>query len=255
MTRRIAHAAQIVAVILALALVPAALAGKPGSKPGSGGGGGCTRNSPGVSVDNTWAWGAWGSWGQPGQQLTYSVAVRNYDVGCSKSSFVITFSAPSGFSVTIPTNTISLNSYSSGYLSAYVTSPSAGADGDFPLTVTVARAGTAGPTGSSTTYYKVYSSDTAAPTLFWPSPGDEETLSGSSYNVMVSSTDDHAVKKIDVYIDGIFRSTTLCDGISYTCQAVYNWSLSGVHGSHTATFKSYDRMGNVGVLTTTFTVS
>jgi hypothetical protein len=76
MTRRIAHAAQIVAVILALALVPAALAGKPGSKPGGGGGGGCTRNSPGVSVDNTWAWGAWGSWGQPGQQLTYSVAVR-----------------------------------------------------------------------------------------------------------------------------------------------------------------------------------
>jgi Bacterial Ig domain/NPCBM-associated, NEW3 domain of alpha-galactosidase len=254
MTRRIAHAAQIVAVVLPLALVPAALAGKPGSKPGGGGGGGCTRNSPGVSVDNTWAWGAWGSWGQPGQQLTYSVAVRNYDVGCSKSSFVVTVSAPSGFSVTLPTDTISLNAESTGYLHAYVTSPSGAADGDYPLTVTVARAVTSSPTGSFATYYKLYSTDTTAPTLFWPSPGDGETLSGSSYNVMVSSSDDHAVKNIDIYIDGSYKATTLCDDISYTCQAVYKWSLSGVHGTHTATFKSYDWMGNVGALTTTFSV-
>jgi hypothetical protein len=251
MTRRIAHAAQFVTVVLALAFVPAAVAGKPAN----GGHGGCTRGAPGVSVDNTWAWAAWGSWGQPGQQLTYAVNVRNYDVGCSKSSFVITFSAPSGFSVTIPTNTISLNAYSSGYLYAYVTPPSESADGDYPLTVAVARAGTTSPTGSSTTYYKIYSSDTAAPNLFWPSPGNGEALSGRAYNVMVSSVDDHAVKQIDIYIDGVYKTTGLCDGISYTCQAVYNWSLSGAHGTHAATFESYDWMGNAGVLSTTFTVN
>jgi hypothetical protein len=214
----------------------------------------CTQNAPGVSVDNNWAWSAPGSWGLPGQQLTYAIHVTNYDVGCSSSSFVLSLSAPGGFSVSLPANTITLNSSSSGYLWAYVTAPSAIADGDYPLTVAVQRSGSSSPSAAYTSYYKVYSSDTVAPTLFWPNPADGGTISGRSYNLTVSSSDDHAVKKIDLYIDNVYRATTACDDISYTCQIVYKWSLRGATGPHTATFKSYDWLGNVGVLTVAFTV-
>jgi uncharacterized membrane protein len=131
----------------------------------------CTRNAPAVAVDNNWQWGSTGSWGLPGQQLKYMIKVVNNDLGCSPSSFVIGLSAPSGFSVSIPTNTISLKPTTSGYLSAYVTSPSVIADGDYPLTATVTRAGSS-DSGSFTSYYKVYTSDTVAPTLYWPNPGD-----------------------------------------------------------------------------------
>ena len=86
MTRRIAHAARIGALVLALTLVPAALA----AKGGDGGGGatsGCTLGAPRASIDNTWAWGSPGSWGLPGQQLKYAIDVFNNDVGCGSSSF------------------------------------------------------------------------------------------------------------------------------------------------------------------------
>ncbi len=108
-------------------------------------------------------------------------------------------------------------------------------------------------TASTTSWYKVYSSDTVAPTLYWPSPRDGTTITGSSYNVAVSSNDDRAVKKIELYLDNAFVSTKACDDVSYTCQINYSWSTR--LGQHTATFKSYDWMGNVGVLTTTFTVN
>jgi hypothetical protein len=132
-----------------------------------------------------------------------------------------------------------------------VTSPAAIADGDYPLTVTVQRAGSP-PAASFTSYYKVYSSDTAAPTLYWPSPSDGATVSGRSYNVAVSSNDDHAVKTIALSIDGVSKTATTCAGVSYACQLNYTWSTS--RGQHSATFTSTDWMGNVSVMTTTFTV-
>ncbi len=248
MTRKPA-ASVILAVLtaLTLALVPAAAAGN-----GGGGRSSCTQKTPAVIVDNNWAWGSAGSYGMAGQQLTYAIDVINYDVGCRSSSFVVSVSASSGFSISLPTSTISLKSASSGYLWAYMTSPSVIADGDYPLTVTVQRGGST-QTASTTSWYKVYSSDTVAPTLYWPSPGDGTTITGSSYNVAVSSSDDHAVKKIELYLDNAYVSTKACDDISYTCQINYSWSTR--LGQHTATFKSYDWMGNVGVLTTTFTVN
>jgi hypothetical protein len=224
---------------------------------GAGGGGGrkgsCTRNAPGVSIENSWGWSQWGSWGMPGQQLTYLIDVRNYDVGCSSSSFVITASAPDGFSVSLPTASISLKSSTTGYLWAYVTSPSTIADGHYPLTFTVDRSGGSSP-ASATSTYKVYSSDTVAPWLYWPNPGDGTTITGSSYTVAISTSDDHAVKTIDLYLDDVYTTTASCDNISDTCQLFYNWSIRGLQGQHTATFRSYDWMGNVGVLTVTFTI-
>jgi len=188
----------------------------------------------------------------PGQQLKYGIDVINNDVGCGSTTFVVGVSAPAGFSVSNPTSTITLNSASTGYVWVYVTSPSGVADGDYPLTITVTRSGDSSPSASSTTYYKAYSTDAVAPTLFWPSPANGGTITGSTYPVSVQSTDNHEVKQIEVYIDNVYKATVSCADISYQCQLNYNWST--VSGQHIATFKSYDWMGNVGVLTTTFTV-
>ena len=247
MTNRVGLVASVASIVLAIALAPAASAAK-----GAGGGkpGACTRKAPGVVVDNNWAWGQPGSWGLPGQQRTYAIDVINYDAGCGSSTFAVGLAAPQGFSSSLATSSISLKSGSSGYVLATVTSPGFAAAGDYPLTVTVQRSG---QTASATSWYKVYLSDSAAPTLYWPSPGDGATITGRSYTVGVSSTDDHAVKTIELHFDNALVATTACDDISYTCQLNYSWSTT--RGQHTATFRSYDWLGNVGVLTETFTVS
>jgi hypothetical protein len=249
MTRRIAHAAQIGVLILALALVPAGLA----AKGGGGGKGSCTRNAPGVSIDNNYEWSQWGSWGTPGQELKYLIQVRNNDIGCNGASFEVSMSAPDGFSVSLPTRTVSLRQGKTAYLWAYVTSPSAAADGDYPLQVTATRAGTPDDSSSFTSYYKVYTSDTSAPTwdLLNPAPG--QTISGNSFSVAAWSKDDHAVKEIKLYIDDAHMSSTACENISYRCQLFYDWRL-GAPGQHTARFEATDWMGNVAVESVTFTV-
>jgi Bacterial Ig domain len=239
--------------VLLLALAPIAVAAPPSHGGGGGGGkGSCTHKTPGVVVDNNWQWGSPGSFGQPGQELKYAIDVINYDAGCGSSSFVVSVSAPSGFSVSFPSSTITLKSGSSGYLWANVTSPSAATDGDYPLTITVQRAGST-DSGSTTSWYKVYSSDSIAPTLYWPSPADGATVTGRSYNIAVSSNDDHAVKNIDLYLDGAYVATKACDDVSYSCTLNYSWATSA--GTHTATFKAYDWMGNASTLTSTFTVA
>lgn len=249
MNRRIAAVLFALTICLALLASPA-LGRNVVDEPSA-----CTPNTPGVAVDNTWGWGQWGSWGMAGQQRMYSVHVMNNDLGCRSSSFAVNTSAPNGFAVSMPTSSITLNSGSSGYLLAYVTSPTWAVDGDNPLTVTAQRAGS--PNGSTTTYYRVYSSDGTAPSLYWASPGDGTSISGRSYNVSVSSNDDHQVTKIELYLDNdrTPRTTTLCDGVAFRCQLVYTWAIRRVHGQHSATFKSYDYLGNVSALTTNFTVN
>jgi len=240
----------LIAALAALVLVPSAIAGKPG---GGHGGGSCTRNTPGVVVDNNYAWGQHGSFGLAGQALTYAIDVINYDAGCSSSTFTISISAPAGFSVSLPTNTISLRAGASGYVWATVTSPAAIANGDYPLTVTAVRAGTSNTTASFTSYYKVYSSDSVAPSVFWPNPGNGSTITAGTYAFTATSSDDHSVRKIELYIDNVYASTTLCNGVAYTCSLYDSRSISS--GAHTATFESYDWMGNVGAQTVSFTVS
>src|SRR5262249_7868274 len=125
-------------------------------------------------------------------------------------------------------------------------------DGDYALTATVQRGAT---TSSDATAYKVYSSDSTAPTLFWPNPWDGAVLSGKSYNVVASSNDDHAVQRIELSIDGVLRTRTACDDVACTCQLSDKWSLSRVaHGQHTLVFTSCDWTGHVSSLPVTFTV-
>jgi hypothetical protein len=234
---------------LSLGLVPGALAGKATSA--------CLQAAPTVAIDNTYAWAAWGSWGLPGQPLKYAVKVTNNDSGCSASSFAVSVSAPTGFSVSLPTSSISLQAKSIGYVWANIASPAGVADGDYPLNATVSRAGatSSAPQVSASSYYKVYSSDTSPPSLFWPSPGDGSTISGKSYNVGVMSNDDHEVQKVELYIDGALTTTTMCADISYNCQLVYTWRISRVHGQHTVRFAAYDWLVNESSSTQTYTVN
>lgn len=217
----------------------------------------CTQNAPAVSADNNYAWAQPGSWGYPGQKLQYFMQVRNYDVGCGSSTFTVNVTAPDGYTVSIPTNTVSVNSASNGYLSAYVTSPTTATDGDVPLNFSVVRNSTGIAGNGSTNYYKVYTSDTTIPTLFWNNPSEGQILSKkghSTYNVQVSSSDNHAVKSVDIYLDGVLKSTTNCDDTTYICQAVYRWSLSKNTGSHTARFVSRDWFGNSAEMSLSFSV-
>ncbi len=228
---------------------PAALAA-----PGGGGTTSCTSGAPRVSIDNTWAWATPGSWGIPGQQLTYAIGVTNNDMGCASSSFVVTLTAPTGFAVSMPSSTITVKSASTAYLSAYVTSPATATDGTYPLTATVGRAGSSAASSAASSY-KVYSSDTLAPRLYWTNPADGGSLSGRTAYVGFASSDDHAVKQVDLYLDGASVGSRLCDGITFECQLSYKWSIRRVRGQHTATFQSTDWMGNVASQTVTFTVN
>jgi hypothetical protein len=246
-------------IVLATAAILASL-GTTSALAAKAGGGGttstCTPGAPRASIDNTWAWAAPGSWGTPGQVLTYAIDVFNNDAGCGSSSFTVSFSAPDGFSVSMPSSTITLSSASSGYVWANVTSPTTAADGDYSLTATVDRVGSSSfAAASGTSSYKVYSSDTVAPTLHWINPSDGGALSGRTAYVGFASNDDHAVKQLDVAVDGVPVASKICDNISSDCQLSYKWSIRRVHGLHTATFMSTDWMGNVAGQTTTFTVN
>jgi hypothetical protein len=243
-----------VPILMAIALSMLLMSGSALAKgrPGGGGGGSCIRATPGVAVDNNWAWSNAGSWGYPGQQLTYAINVINYDVGCAAASLVIDVQAPSGFVVSLPTDTISLKASKNAYLWAYVTSPIGATDGDFPLIVSVRRANTTGPVGSFTSYYKVYTTDGTDPTLFWANPGDGQVLDSRTVSLTASSSDDHAVSKLDLFVDDQLVATTACDDVTYICQISATWSATT--GSHTATFWSYDWMGNAGSLSVSFIV-
>jgi Big-like domain-containing protein len=239
----------VVAVTSLVALAaPSAMAGPSGS---------CTQNAPRATIANNWSWGSPGSWGYAGQKLTYAVGVFNNDTGCGSSTFEIGVSAPEGFTVSIPTPTITLKSSSTGYLTAYVTSPDPIANGDYPVTAWVQRSGTASLQSfmSPMNYYKVYSADSTAPRLYWMNPENGSVITGRSTYVNVSSTDDHAVQRIDITLDGVLVASRVCDDITYDCQASYKWSMRRAQGEHVATFAAVDWMGNASSTTSTFTVS
>jgi hypothetical protein len=227
------------------------------AKGGKGGGGTtvCTQSAPRASIDNAFAWASPGSWGMPGQELRYAIDIFNNDVGCGSSSFVVTVSADPGLAVSMPSNTITLGSASSAYVWAHVTSPTTAADGDYPLTATVERVGSSGAASSGVSAYKVYTSDTVAPTLFWINPSDGGSLSGRTAYVGFASKDDHAVKEMSIAVDGAAVASTICGNVASDCQLSYAWSIGRVRGQHTATFTSTDWMGNVATQTTTFTVN
>lgn len=221
--------------------------------------GSCVRNTPLITMDNNYAWAQSGSWGYPGQQLSYFMQITNYDQNCTTDTFTVGITAPQGFTVSLPTNSVTVKSGGIGYLTGYVTSPTSVADGDYTITPTVVRNSTGVAGNSQNNFYKVYSSDTSNPTMFWNNPSEGQILSSkgkgsSSYNIQVSSSDDHAVKNVDIYLDGVLVNSTNCDDTTYICQAVYRWAVSKHAGSHTVLYKSTDWFSNMSQMTVHFSV-
>jgi hypothetical protein len=248
MHRRTRTASIVMAMILVAMAGPAAVAGS--GKPS-----GCTTHEPRVVINNTWAWASKGSWGMPGQTITYALFVANDDVGCKASTFQVSVHAPQDFTVSIPTEAIQLDASSSGYVWADVTSGKGTSDGDFKLEASVQRSGSAAPVSiGDESWYKVYSSDSTGPKESWLNPADGSSITGRTTYVGFASSDDHAVREMEVLLDGVVVTTVICRGITFDCQASYGWSIRRVHGEHSATFISTDWMGNATSKTVTFTV-
>ena len=252
MTRRIAHAAQIGALVLALALVPAALAAKGGD-----GGGGATSSctqvrpaprsttpGPGHRPARGACRASSSSTPSTSSTMTSAAARRPSRSGSPRRTDSPSRCRPS---------TITLNSASTGYVWAYVTSPTTAADGDYPLTVTVERAGSSSPAATSS--YKVYSSDTVAPKLYWTNPSDGGALTGRTAYVGFASSDDHAVKQVDLYVDGVSEATNSATASRSSASCPTSGRSAASTGQHTATYTSTDWMGNVASQTATFTVN
>jgi hypothetical protein len=111
MTRRIAHAAQIGAIVLALALVPAALAAKP-----SGGGGGHRGGSSSLTLVLVNSSDSLANWGD---QISFNVSTTattepHVNVTCSQNGAVV-YGAATGYYASYPwpwTQTMTLSSQS-----------------------------------------------------------------------------------------------------------------------------------------------
>jgi thermitase len=87
--------------------------------------------------------------------------------------------------------------------------------------------------------------DTIAPKASITSPSNGSTV-GKKVTINATASDNIAVTKLELYIDGVLKSVTNTSSLSY------NWNTNTASkGSHTITAKAYDGAGNVGVYTIT----
>ncbi len=83
--------------------------------------------------------------------------------------------------------------------------------------------------------------DTIAPLAAITSPGDGSTLVGKTTKISVSASDNVAVTKVELYIDGKLFGT------STSSSATFNWNTSKVaKGAHTLQAYAFDAAGNIG---------
>ena len=82
--------------------------------------------------------------------------------------------------------------------------------------------------------------DTVAPVVSITSPVSTGTKSGT-ISVVTSATDNVGVTKVELYVDGVLKTSTT------TAPYTFSWDTTTVtDGSHTLTAKAYDAAGNVG---------
>jgi subtilisin family serine protease len=87
--------------------------------------------------------------------------------------------------------------------------------------------------------------DTIAPKASITSPSNGATV-GKKVTINATASDNIAVTKLELHIDGVLKSVTNTSSLSY------NWNTNtAAKGSHTITAKAYDGAGNSGVHTIT----
>ena len=119
------------------------------------------------------------------------------------------------------------------------------ANGNYTLTAT-AYDGSGNVGQSATVTVTVLNQqDTIAPKASITSPSNGFTV-GKKVTINATASDNIAVTKLELYIDGVLKSVTNTSSLSY------NWNTNTASkGSHTITAKAYDGAGNVGVYTIT----
>jgi hypothetical protein len=87
--------------------------------------------------------------------------------------------------------------------------------------------------------------DTTPPTVTITSPANGSSIAGlRKTTIKGSATDNKAISKLELYIDGALKSTATGSSISW------NWNLGWVAtGNHTITVKAYDNSGNTASTT------
>lgn len=89
------------------------------------------------------------------------------------------------------------------------------------------------------------SSDSTAPVVAITSPADGSTIAPTTQKITVSGSDNVAVTKLELYIDGVLFGT------STTSTATFSWGTKRVtRGAHTLRAYAYDAAANVGVSST-----
>ncbi len=82
--------------------------------------------------------------------------------------------------------------------------------------------------------------DTVAPVATISSPKNGATVT-KTVQIRAAGTDNVAVTKMELFLDGVLKNTTTTGSISY------KWSTSSAsRGTHTITAKVYDKVGNIG---------
>ena len=101
----------------------------------------------------------------PGTTVTYNLTVRNNDFACGASTFNVASAVPSGWSASLTSNSVFLNSGASQTISLRVASSATAADGSYDIAAAAVRSSDATSTGSATTTYQVNSSTASASSI------------------------------------------------------------------------------------------
>ncbi|MBI5484059.1 MAG: fibronectin type III domain-containing protein, partial [Deltaproteobacteria bacterium] len=100
---------------------------------------------------------------------------------------------------------------------------------------------TAGNIGVSADSIVNVFNDTSAPTVSIILPANSGTISGT-VSISASATDNVGVSKVEIYLDGILRSTSSGEVYGYQLD-----TLTIANGTHSISARAYDAAGNVGV--------
>lgn len=219
----------------------------------------CQPREPRVRISALYAWNSDGLWATPGMPRNFPMGIVNND--CKQQTYTVSVQVPDGFTATLDKTEVTLDAYGSSKLipsttvNLNVSSQSSIADGDYPIIVTITSTTDPLMTASDTSYYKVYSSDTAAPRFGITNPFGTIKASKRT-NVIANVYDDHILKLVEFYIDGrLVYSHDCTEETLYFCQPYFVWDSTKAVGDHTVLYKATDLFNNTSSTSVNFTVT
>jgi hypothetical protein len=192
----------------------------------------CTRNNPSISISPTQQWGI------AGQELTYSITLRNNDsLDCTSSTFRVDKALPAGFTQNTDIST-TLAPGTSFMRNVIITSPITSMDGIYSFTQKVVNTASTAHTATDSANYNVFTPDSNPPQITITGLTDGQTV-GSKGNLKVSATasDPSGIARIEVYLNN--NLLKVCTNVN-KCDVGINLSkLSS--GSHVLRVNATDK--------------